>query len=95
MPFNFSSPEYLSRHRTRKNRVSPVSRACPAYMNSPSVVNSLSTPTNHGANAKMFLSASTVSFLLKKLIYFITNVCYLPLHICIKLLEPPKKLSQM
>ena len=60
-----------------------------------SVVDSLSTPTNRGANAKMFLSASTVSFLLKKLIYFITNVCYLPLHICIKLLEPPKKLSQM
>ena len=25
MPFNFSSPEYLSHHRTRKNRVSPVS----------------------------------------------------------------------
>ena len=32
MPFNFSSPEYLSNHRTRKNRVSPVS---PAHMNSP------------------------------------------------------------
>ena len=29
MPFNFSSPEYLSHHRTRKNRVSP------AHMNSP------------------------------------------------------------
>ena len=36
MPFNFSSPEYLSHHRTRKNRVSPVSRASPAHMNSPS-----------------------------------------------------------
>ena len=24
MPFNFSSPEYLSHHRTRKNRVSPA-----------------------------------------------------------------------
>ena len=35
MPFNFSSPEYLSHHRTRKNRVSPVSRASPAHMNSP------------------------------------------------------------
>ena len=37
MPFNFSSPEYLSHHRTRKNRVSPVSRASPAHMNSPLV----------------------------------------------------------
>ena len=35
MPFNFSSPEYLSHHRTRKNRVNPVSRASPAHMNSP------------------------------------------------------------
>ena len=35
MPFNFSSPEYLSHHRTRKNRVSPVGRASPAHMNSP------------------------------------------------------------
>ena len=35
MPFNFISPEYLSHHRTRKNRVSPVSRASPAHMNSP------------------------------------------------------------
>ena len=35
MPFNFSSPEYLSHHRTRKNRVSPVSRASPAHVNSP------------------------------------------------------------
>ena len=35
IPFNFSSPEYLSHHRTRKNRVSPVSRASPAHMNSP------------------------------------------------------------
>ena len=35
MPFNFSSPEYLSHHRTRKNQVSPVSRASPAHMNSP------------------------------------------------------------
>ena len=34
MPFNFSCPEYLSHHRTRKNRVSPVS---PAHMNSPLV----------------------------------------------------------
>ena len=34
MPFNFSSPEFLSHHRTRKNRVSPVSRASPAHMNS-------------------------------------------------------------
>ena len=32
MPFKFSFPEYLSHHRTRKNRVSPVS---PAHMNSP------------------------------------------------------------
>ena len=32
MPFNFSSPEYLSHHyRTRKYRVSPVSRASPAH----------------------------------------------------------------
>ena len=37
MPFNFSSPEYLSHHRTRKNRVSPVGRASPAHMNSPLV----------------------------------------------------------
>ena len=35
MPFNFSSPEYLSHHRTRKNQVSPVNRASPAHMNSP------------------------------------------------------------
>ena len=35
MPFNLSSPEYLSHHRTRNNRVSPVSRASPAHMNSP------------------------------------------------------------
>ena len=35
IPFNFSSPEYLSHHRTRKSRVSPVSRASPAHMNSP------------------------------------------------------------
>ena len=38
MPFNFSSPEYLSPHKRRKNWVSPVSRASPAYMNSPLVV---------------------------------------------------------
>ena len=35
MAFNFNSPEYLSHHRTRKNRVSPVSRASPAHMNNP------------------------------------------------------------
>ena len=35
MPFNFSSPEYLSPHKRRKNRVSPVSQASPAHMNSP------------------------------------------------------------
>ena len=35
MPFNFSSSEYLSHHRTRKNRVSPVSWASPTHMNSP------------------------------------------------------------
>ena len=35
VPFNFSPPEYLSHHRTRKNRVSPVNRASPAHMNSP------------------------------------------------------------
>ena len=35
MPPNFSCPKYLSHHRTRKNRVSPVSRASPAHMNSP------------------------------------------------------------
>ena len=49
MPFNFSSPEYLSHHRTRKNRVSPVSRASPAHMNSPlvalgSLITSLYSP---------------------------------------------------
>ena len=37
MPFNFSLPEYLSHYRTQKNRVSPVSRASPAHMNSPLV----------------------------------------------------------
>ena len=37
MPFNFSSPEYLNHHGTRNNRVSPVSRASPAHMNSPLV----------------------------------------------------------
>ena len=31
MPFNFSSLEYLSHHRTRKSRVSPGSRASPAH----------------------------------------------------------------
>ena len=35
IPFNFSSPEYLIPHKRRKNRVSPVSRASPAHMNSP------------------------------------------------------------
>ena len=35
MPFYFSSPGYLSHLKTRKNRVSPVSRASPAHMNSP------------------------------------------------------------
>ena len=40
MPFNFSSLEYLSHHRTGKNRVSPVSRASPAHMNSPLICNS-------------------------------------------------------
>ena len=35
MPFNFSSPEYLSPHKRQKNRFSPVSRASPAHMNSP------------------------------------------------------------
>ena len=35
MPFNFSSPEYLSHHRTRKTQVSPVSRASPAHIISP------------------------------------------------------------
>ena len=34
MPLNCSSPEYLTHHRTRKNRVSPVSWASPAHMNS-------------------------------------------------------------
>ena len=38
MPFNFSSPEYLSPHKRRKNLVSPVSRASPAHMNSPLVI---------------------------------------------------------
>ena len=41
MPFNFSSPEYLSPHKRRKNWVSPVSRASPAHMKSPSVVPSI------------------------------------------------------
>ena len=35
MPFNFSSPEFLSHSKMRKNQVSPVSRARPAHMNSP------------------------------------------------------------
>ena len=35
MPFNCSSPEFLSHHKPRKNRVSPVSRASPAHINSP------------------------------------------------------------
>ena len=35
MPFNFRSPEFLSHHKTRKNQVSPVSRASPAHINSP------------------------------------------------------------
>ena len=45
MPFNFSSPEYLSHHRTQKNRVSPVSRASPAHMNSPLEVGFQGLPT--------------------------------------------------
>ena len=44
MLFNFSSPEYLSHHKTRKNRVSPVSRAGPAHMNSPLKVNLFHKP---------------------------------------------------
>ena len=47
MPFNFSSPEYLSHHRTRKNRVSPVNRASPAHMNSPLVILSYATVCLH------------------------------------------------
>ena len=39
MPFHFSSPEYLSHHRPRKNRLSPVNRASPAHMNSPLHIN--------------------------------------------------------
>ena len=39
MPFNFSSPEYLSPHKRRKNRVSSVSRASPAHTNSPLLTN--------------------------------------------------------
>ena len=41
MPFNFSSPEYLSHPRTRKSRVSSarLAGASPAHMNSPSIVN--------------------------------------------------------
>ena len=46
MPFNFSSPKYLSHHRTRKNRVSPVSRASPAHMNSPL------TPATYACNVR-------------------------------------------
>ena len=44
MPFNFSSSEFLSHNKTRKNRVSPVSRASPAHMNSPLAV----LPTGFG-----------------------------------------------
>ena len=43
MPFNFSSPEYLSHQRTRKNR---VSRASPAHMNSLLVFLYLSSTLN-------------------------------------------------
>ena len=48
MPFNFSSSEYLSPHKGRKNWVSPVSRASPAHMNSPLVVSipNFDTDTN-------------------------------------------------
>ena len=35
MPFNFSSPEFLSHRKTRNNRVTPVSRASLAHINSP------------------------------------------------------------
>ena len=35
IPFNCSSPEYLSPHKKRKNRVSPASRA---HMNRPSEI---------------------------------------------------------
>ena len=48
MPFNFRSPEYLGRdiiHRTRKNRVSPVSRASPADVNSPQYSEDIYTRT--------------------------------------------------
>ena len=41
IPFNCSSPEYLSPHKRQKNRVSPVSRASPAHMNSPLALKSL------------------------------------------------------
>ena len=57
MPFNFSSAEYLSHHRTRKNRVSPVNRASPAHMNS---------PLDSGFDTQFLLNVKSYSTLCRK-----------------------------
>ena len=43
MLFDFSSPEFLSHTKLRKNQVNPVSQASLIYMNSPLVQNHLLT----------------------------------------------------
>ena len=46
MPFNFSSPEFLSHSKLRKNQVSPVRRASSAHMNNPLVGFSTAQPVH-------------------------------------------------
>ena len=61
MPFNFSSPEYLSHQvfRTRKNQVSPVS---PADMNSPL---NLENAVNHSAIEHRSVSSEDIDLNVK------------------------------
>ena len=62
MPFNFSSPEYLSHHRTRKNRVSP------AHMNSPLIYIKLL-----GNNYVFFINSLLLYVNVPN--FFVTGVC--------------------
>ena len=85
MPFHFSSPEYLSHHRPRKNRLSPVSRASPAHMNSP-IVNvrmlySFKRQRRFEAFNRMFVVwalhiRSTVIVILKIIAHVATSKCW-------------------
>ena len=64
MPFNFSSPEFLSHHRRRKNRDSPVSRASPAHMNSTlDPVCTVPDPQGHDNKLNTFKMSVALEFL--------------------------------